>query len=590
MVNPYGSIKLNSSWFYNAIYSFINSIGQVRVMKKIFCLISPLFLMVIIACSNSETNDQTKNISVRPNILIILADDLGYTDLGVYGGEIKTPNLDNLAQDGFLLTNFYSAPSCSPARAMMLTGTDNHLAGVGTMNGSWDTNQLGKRGYEAHLNKDVVTVSSLLQDSGYHTYLTGKWHLGYTPDLQPQSRGFEKSFILLQGGASHFNDLRGLVRGVNSEYLEDGKAVELPEDFYSSNHYTDKMIDYIEEGRKDARPFFGYLSYTAPHWPLHALDEDIDLYKGRYDQGYEHIRQNRIEKLKDLGIINKNTIASMAPPYIDKWDDLTPDQKKIAARKMEIFAAMVENMDRNIGRMITYLKETNQYENTFIFFMSDNGAEGNDIEYLSDNKVWIPEAFDNGYDNMGKENSYIYYGAEWAHVGSGPFRDFKTFVSEGGIKVPTIIRYGDLSYKNHIDHEVMTVKDITPTILELANVTHPGTKYKGRDVYPVTGRSLLPHFKDINKVVYQPTDIIGWQLFGRQAIRQGNWKMVTQAPPIGTGDWQLYNLEDDPTEINDLASHHPEKIVELTKLWEDYKSANNIILPINGENPYALPK
>jgi len=535
--------------------------------------------------SCSETVETPK----RPNILLIVADDLGYTDIGAYGGEINTPNLNALAGDGMLLTNFYSGPSCSPTRAMMLSGTDYHLAGVGTMNGNWDTNQLGKRGYEAYLNKDVVSISSILQDSGYHTYMAGKWHLGYTPDVQPQSRGFDQSFALLQGGGSHFNDKGGLVQNNTSEYLENGEVAELPEDFYSSNHYSDKMISYIEQGRGDGEPFFGYLAYTAPHWPLQAPEEDIDLYKGRYDQGYTVLRAERIARLKELKIIDDQAITSMAPPYIDAWDQLTPDEQKIEARKMEVFAAMVDNLDRNIGRVIDYLKETNQYENTFIMFMSDNGAEGNDISGLSTNAEWIPEAFDNSLENMGKANSYIYYGAKWAHAGVGPFQNFKSFVSEGGIKVPSIIRYGDLPYKGEIDRTMMTVKDVAPTLLELANIDPPGKLYKGREVYPITGKTLLPHLKDADVSVYGPEDIIGWELFGRQAIRQGPWKMITQAEPYGTGNWQLFNLDDDPTEVNDLAAEYPDKMVALIVLWEDYKANNNIILPINGENPYALP-
>jgi arylsulfatase A-like enzyme len=550
-------------------------------MKNLLGLIFAFSLVV--GCSEETAEPK------RPNILLIVADDLGYTDIGAYGGEIRTPNLDALAGDGLLLTNFYAAPTCSPTRAMMLSGTDYHLAGLGTMSGEWDTNQKGKRGYETYLNKDVVSVSSILQDSGYHTYMAGKWHLGYTPDLQPQSRGFEKSFALLQGGASHFSDRLGLVKGMAADYIENGEVAELPSDFYSSNNYTDKMISYIEEGRDDSKPFFGYIAYTAPHWPLQAPEEDIDLYKGQYDKGYSEIRQERISRLKELGIFDDQAIASMAPPYIDAWDQLSPEQQKIEAREMEIFAAMVENLDRNIGRVINYLKDTDQYENTFILFMSDNGAEGNDIGDLSTNAEWIEEELDNSLDNMGKVNSYVYYGINWAHTGVGPFQNIKSFVSEGGIKVPSIVRYGGLSYKGDMDQTLMTVKDIAPTLLELAGTTHPGNQYKGNEVYPITGRSILPHLNDLSKDVYGPEDVNGWELFGRQAIRQGSWKMMTQAPPYGTGKWQLFNLDNDPAEVNDLAQQNPEKIAALKILWEDYKTNNNIILPINGENPYALP-
>jgi len=527
--------------------------------------------------------------SSRPNILLIVADDLGYTDMGAYGSEIRTPNLDNLAAEGLLLTDFYAAPTCSPTRAMLLSGTDHHLAGLGTMYGGWDTNQVDQRGYEAHLNQDVVSVSSILRDSGYHTYMAGKWHLGGAPELQPPSRGFEQSFYLVQGGASHFSDRRGLTEPVVVEYLENGEVTALPADFYSTTYYTDKMIGYIDQNRADGNPFFGYLAYTSPHWPLQVPTEDMDLYKGIYDGGYEKLREIRISRLLALGIIDEATVAAMAPPYITSWQELSADEQKVEARKMELYAAMVENLDRNIGRLINHLKETGEYENTFIMFMSDNGAEGNDIGTLGDNEEWIPRSFDNSLENMGKVNSYIHYGAGWAQASGGPFRDYKSFVSEGGIKVPAIIYYADLDYDGDMDEEMMSVKDLAPTLLELANTQHPGSIYKGREVFPISGKSLLPHLRNQQLPVYDADDINGWELFGRQAIRQGSWKMVTQAPPFGNGKWQLFNLDDDPAETSDLAAENPGKVAALEVLWQDYKTRNNIILPINGENPYALP-
>lgn len=527
--------------------------------------------------------------SPRPNILLIVADDLGYTDMGAYGSEIRTPNLDNLAAEGLLLTDFYAAPTCSPTRAMLLSGTDHHLAGLGTMYGGWDTNQVNQRGYEAHLNQDVVSVSSILRDSGYHTYMAGKWHLGGAPELQPPSRGFEQSFYLVQGGASHFSDRQGLTEPVVVEYLENGEVTALPADFYSTTYYTDKMIGYIDQNRADGNPFFGYLAYTSPHWPLQVPTEDMDLYKGIYDGGYEKLREIRISRLRALGIIDEATVAAMAPPYITSWQELSADEQKVEARKMELYAAMVENLDRNIGRVINHLKETGEFENTFIMFMSDNGAEGNDIGTLGDNEEWIPRSFDNSLENMGKVNSYIHYGAGWAQASGGPFRDYKSFVSEGGIKVPAIIHYADLDYDGDMDEEMMSVKDLAPTLLELANTQHPGSIYKGREVFPISGKSLLPHLRNQQLPVYDADDINGWELFGRQAIRQGSWKMVTQAPPFGNGKWQLFNLDDDPAETSDLAAENPGKVAALAVLWQDYKTRNNIILPINGENPYALP-
>lgn len=551
-----------------------------KMKKRITCV---FVLLLLAGCGDAEV------ITKRPNILLIVADDLGYTDIGAFGSEIRTPNLDDLAADGLLLTNFYTAPTCSPTRAMLLSGTDYHLVGLGTMHGEWDTNQVGQRGYEAYLNQDVVSVSSILRDGGYHTYMAGKWHLGGEPGLQPPSRGFEQAFYLVQGGASHFSDRLGLVESVTADYRENGEAAALPADFYSSNYYTDKMIGYIDQGRLDGKPFFGYLAYTAPHWPLQVPEEDLDLYKGFYDDGYEKLREARIAKLRELGIMDPAAVAAITPSYIAAWEELSVAEQEMESRKMELFAAMVDNLDRNIGRLISHLKETGEYENTFIMFFSDNGAEGNDIGTLANNEEWIPKMFDNSLENLGKINSYAHYGARWAQVSGGPYRDYKSFVSEGGIKVPSIIRYGDLPYQGDMDSEVMSVKDIAPTLLELAHTKHPGSHYQGRAVLPITGKSFLPHLRDQQVVVYAVDDINGWELFGRQAIRQGPWKMVTQAAPFGNGQWQLFNLDEDPAETNDLAAENPGRVIQLAQAWEDYKISNNIILPENGENPYALP-
>ena len=409
------------------------------------------------------------------------------------------------------------------------------------------------------------------------------------PEYQPQSRGFEKTFVLLQGAASHFDDPFGVVRSETPQYMENGEPVTLPENFYSTNNYTDKFIEYLEEDSSDDKPFFAYLAYTSPHWPLQVPEEDLDLYKGRYDDGYEEIRKARFAKLKDLGLIGTNTDDSNVPFYITNWDSLPPEEKREEARKMEIYAAMIDNLDRNIGRVLNYLKETNQYDNTFIIFMSDNGAEGNDLSQLGDNKEWFEERFDNSIENMGNENSYIFQGAEWARVSMTPFRDFKTFVTEGGIKVPAIVRYKGVPYSGLIDDELISVKDITPTLLELASVSHPGTTYKERKVHGMTGKSALSHFRDIDSPVHDLDDLHVWEFLGRQAVRKGDWKMIKQAQPYGEGEWELYNLKSDPTETKNVSAQYPEKIVQLLQEWESYKANNNIIMPINGENLYARP-
>ena len=345
----------------------------------------------------------------RPNFLVILADDLGYSDLGVLGSEIRTPNIDALAAEGVLLTNYHVSPSCSPTRAMLLTGTDTHPAGLGTMAGDADEIQAGHPGYEGYLSDRVVTVASLLRDAGYHTYMAGKWHLGVAPHLSPERRGFERAFAIIAGGASHFGDAAPILEGYPTAYRENGTDVSIPEDFYSSDFYTDKLIEYLEEGSQDDQPFFAYAAYTAPHWPLQAPDDYIDRYRGIYDDGYDTLRATRVQNLVDGHVVPAVPVPDRVD-WVPAWDSLDEEQKRIEARRMEIYAAMVESLDDDIGRLLDYLKRTGQYENTVIFFSSDNGAEGSQIGTMYDNEDWIPTRFDNRYENMGRIGSYVWDG------------------------------------------------------------------------------------------------------------------------------------------------------------------------------------
>jgi arylsulfatase len=306
----------------------------------------------------------------RPNVLIIVADDLGYTDLGVFGSEIHTPNLDRLAKTGTILTNYYSSPLCAPTRAMLLSGTDHHLAGEGLMGMAVDD----APGYEGYLNHRVVSLATRLQSAGYHTYMAGKWHLGNEEDQSPTARGFERSFTLLDGAATHFNDMGGGL-GTTAHYRDDGKLVQsLPQNFYSAVYYTDKMLEYLKSRAGDGRPFFAYLAYTTPHWPIQARDEDIDRYRGRYNEGYEVLRQRRWAGWKAAGMASKNAEMPNLPPSYKAWDSLSDKERAGSIRTMEVYAAMIERMDTEIGRVLDYLRSSGQLDNTLIMFQSDNGA------------------------------------------------------------------------------------------------------------------------------------------------------------------------------------------------------------------------
>ena len=547
--------------------------------------ISALFLtsLVLVGCGNVETESNLlMQTETRPNILLIVADDLGYSDIGAFGGEISTPNLDALAAGGLKMSNFYAAAACSPSRAMLLGGADSHVAGMGTMFNDQAANQLGQPGYEGYLNHNVVTVSSLLLDAGYHTYMTGKWHLGYDDDQSPAARGFERSFALLQGGAGHFDDSAMTVDHDTSWYREDGVRTELPGDFFSSRFYTDKILEYIRSGEGDDKPFFAYLSYTAPHWPLQAPAETIDKYKGQYDDGYDALAEKRLISLEQIGLIEPDHIApEQAYPETESWNSLSDEQKQIDAREMETYAAMIDNMDYHIGRVLDYLDESDQRDNTIVIFISDNGAQGFGPGMArAFPQDWIDETFDNSFDNIGKINSYVYLGPHWARASTAPMRMFKGFSSDGGLKVPAIISYpGKLETKaGTFNNQFTTVLDLPATFLDIALAKHPGTSYKGRQVHPYTGVSMLPFLNGESETVHEPDDVVAWELNDSRAVRKGDWKIILIPGRFGTGDWELFNIKNDPAERNDLSEAEPEKRNEMVAEWEKYASANGIII------------
>ena len=520
----------------------------------------------------------------RPNILLILVDDLGYSDLGVYGSEINTPNLDQLARSGTLFTNFYTASVCSPTRAMLLSGIDNHLVGLGNMAESLTPNQKGQPGYEGYLNFKVATLAELLKHAGYHTYMTGKWHLGMESHTSPAARGFEQSFTLLEGGAGHFDDLASLGPG-KARFRENGNIAELPDQFYSTRFYTRRLQAYIESNRGDKKPFFAYLAYTAPHFPLQAPKKTIKKYHGKYDMGYEVVYQQRINKMKSLGLISAEVTGSPRVQGEPAWEELSQQEKKTSARKMEIYAAMIDDIDHYVGELMAYLKRIHQLDNTVIFFMSDNGPEGHHLEIswpaVAD---WVAECCDNSYDNLGKPDSYTWYGPNWGRVSAAPFRLYKGFTSEGGIRAPAFVSYRNKLPANRVFHEMASVKDVMPTLLELAGVTHP-RQYRGESILPMQGKSMLTVLSNEQHQLQHNNTYFGTESYGRRAIRKGDWKILLLPPPHGQGEWLLFNLKTDPSEQHDLAAKYANKLQDLTRLWLEYIQTNYVILP-NKESLY----
>lgn len=557
-------------------------------MRQLTGFIVVTLFIFLTACGKQDSPETPSSSTQtmardRPNILLIVVDDLGYADLGVFGGEIHTPNIDRLATGGVQLTNFHVSTVCSPTRAMLLSGTDSHLAGLGNMAEALAPNQRDQPGYEGYLNFDIAALPELLLDSGYHTYMTGKWHLGLSDETGPAARGFEHSYALLNGGGGHFDNL-GLDTGINKEiqYREDGKPVELPADFYSSRFYTDRMIEYIGSNHGDKRPFFAYLSYSAPHWPLQAPRESIAKYKGVYDSGFDEIHERRLERMKQIGLVPADIVPAPRHAGEVAWDELSEEQKKIQARMMEIYAAMIDDVDIYIGKLINYLKEIGEYENTFIFFMSDNGAEGAQLDNWPVFGDWMKECCDNSYENMGKANSYVFYGQNWGRVSTGPFRMYKGFTSQGGILVPAIVNFPGKDWGEKLNRNFMSVMDVMPTLLELASIEHPGNTYQGREVHTMKGKSILADLQDRETRTHAADYWMGWEVYGNRAIRQGDWKLLMHNPPQGTNKWELYNLADDPTEQQDLSRQEPEKLNAMIKLWDQYVLENNLILPEGG--------
>ena len=533
--------------------------------------------------------------STRPNILVIVADDLGFSDLSCFGSEIPTPNLDELGRTGIRFTDFHTAAQCAPTRAMLMTGTDHHLTGLGQLPDTMEKRPRyrGQPGHEGYMTHNVATLPEVLQDNGYHTVLSGKWHLGLSKEYAPCSRGFTKSFTHLPGASNHFGwepdateeeDNRGTVRSC-ALHMEDDQYFDnsnLPDNYYSTDYYTDRLIGMLEDRPKD-QPIFAYLAYTAVHWPLQAPRESIEKFKGRYDEGPDVLRDNRLASLKREKLIPDDVIPHpvIAPDTLG-WTEMNDLQRAKSARTMEVYAGMVYRIDQNIGKLIQYMKANDLYDNTQILFLSDNGAEGvrQEASGITSGDVFehIKKYFDNSLDNIGNKTSFVWYGTRWAQAATAPSRLHKSFSTEGGIRVPLIFKPAqDWTGFPSISHEFGTVMDFMPTFLDQAGAAYPESKYKGREVEPMRGRSWVPFFSGQTPHIHDEDHVVGWELIGQGALRKGNWKINHVNKPKGPERWQLYDLSKDPGEVEDLAETHKAKLQELLKDWEHYAKETNIV-------------
>jgi arylsulfatase A-like enzyme len=574
-------------------------------------LASPLLVLAVLlalclgGCQRVDQTPSTANEAAdeaRPNILILLADDMGYGDIGAFGSEIETPNIDRLAEEGMHFTNFHVGAACSPTRTMLMTGVDNHLAGLGNMLEIQADNQFGKPGYEGRLNNNVVTIATLLRDSGYHTYMVGKWHLGHTQETLPHSQGFEKTFALMESGADNWVEQPYAPMYEAVHYFENGEPVSLPtEDYFSTNFYTDRIIENIETDREDGKPFFAYVAYQAVHYPHQAPREFIDKYNGVYDEGYEALRRERLARQKDMGIVAEDVSldeslakTSFSDYQIQDWDSLSADEKAFNARRMQTYAGMLDNMDVNIGRILSYLEDIGAAENTLVIFLSDNGADPNQFPLTPDYRSWyqenyrysVIEDYGGDYSTMGQKGSFADYGPGWAAASTTPGSYWKTFSTEGGIRVPFIARLPGAIEPGASTNKFAFVKDIVPTLLELAGVDRPRSTYAGKAINQPDGRSMLPVLTGSAQQVHPSDEAIGYELAGSSAVFRDKYKLVQNLPPKGTGQWELYDIETDPSETNNLALRMPELVDELKAAYEIYAANNNVVPVPDGYNPF----
>jgi arylsulfatase A-like enzyme len=525
----------------------------------------------------------------RPNILVIMGDDLGFSDLGSFGSEISTPHLDMLAKEGKILTNYHTDPVCSPARVSFLTGIDNHIGGIGTMYENIAPNQVGKPGYETYINNRVVTIAEMLRDAGYDTLMAGKWHLsgsGWEKGTTPYDRGFEDVFVLLESGAQHFNG-DPYYAGGHSTFLNNGTQVPRPDNgTYSNEMYTSIMLDKIKAHQDNGNPLFMYLSFQASHSPFQAPQEFIKKYEGVYDVGYDNIREQRFEKQKELGIWPQDMKLPQRLPQSPAWDTLSGNEKTNRAKILQAHAAMIEDMDTNIGMVIQYLKDIGQYDNTLIVFTSDNGSsEPVEMKNLATagveeaNKFY--NAFNNSAANIGNADSLVNYGAWGAGASVSPLSYFKTTQGEGGVRPPFVMKLPGTSNQSQPDivNAFVQVNDMTPTFLDYAGVQSPGSTYNGTEVHPIMGKSIKPLLEGQTAIVHAEDEPVAQEMFNNSAVWMGDWKAVRNFQPVGDGQWHLFNITSDIGENIDLANQHPEILKKLILDYDKFAKDVGVVVP-----------
>ncbi len=528
----------------------------------------------------------------RPNIVFVLFDDAGFSDFGAYGSEIQTPTIDAIAKAGVRFTNFHTASTCEASRAMLHSGVDSHQAGQGTLSVVMAESQRGKPGYEGYLSEQAHSLGALMKAGGYATFFAGKWNLGKGLERSPGARGWDRYIGLEQTGADNYEAKVYAPFDTEAVWWEDGKRAILPADFYSSKHYVDRLIAYIDEAqandRAASKPFFAMLSLQAVHSPQQAPREDYEKYLSLYEAGWGTIRQQRYERQVQMGLMP----AGLTLPEAKNrrvWEALAPDERKIQIKKMAIFAGMLERADREIGRLQAHLKDIGQLDNTVFMVMSDNGADPYELSHLNlAFRFWHALNRDNSIENLGGRNSYVHYGQDWAEVSNTPFSGFKGMSTEGGMRVPLLMslpqgRQGMAS--PGLASKFVYVTDLLPTILELGGVALPVAERAVEGKHAPTGRSVLPYLQGKQTSVHLPTETIGFECTGGEALFKGDYKIVRNNNGFGAAQWQLFNVTHDLTESINLAEKEPERLRGMVNDMDQFNVRNGVVAPEPGYDP-----
>jgi arylsulfatase/uncharacterized sulfatase len=510
----------------------------------------------------------------RPNIVVLVADDWGFTDVGAFGGEIPTPHLDALAARGTRFTNFHVAASCAPTRAMLLTGVEHHRAGVGNLRESMPREHMGRRGYLGSLDTNVITLPTLLQEAGYRTYAAGKWNVGSEPHNLPDRRGFDRSIVQGDTGSDNWEPTkRYLPHSATVEWFEDGRAASMPARFYSSEWFVDRTIAYLEADAASDRPFFALVAFQANHAPLQAPREFVERQAGRYDAGWDALRVARRDRAVALGTIPAGAPMARMPTTRD-WSALSASERRHQARSMEVYAAMAEAMDHHVGRLVAHLKARGLYDDTVFVFLSDNGPEGSDYAAA---QPWLWTQYSQSIDRLGGEGAYAIIGPGWASAAASPLAGYKFVGGEGGTRVPLIVSGVRGAPAGALHHGLTHVTDLAPTLLELAGVAPAAPQREGRPIEPMSGRSLVAALQDPGRAVRGPDDTLGYELSGDEALYRGDLKLTRSLPPLGDGQWRLHDLRADPGETLDLKDRLPEAFAAMRAAYETWAREHHVL-------------